>query len=419
MARFGLLGALVFSWPAAAFAGELDGGDTAWVLTSSALVLLMTPGLALFYGGMVRRKNVLSTMMHSFVCMGAASLTWAVVGYTLAFGDDIGGVVGDFSKLMLAGVGTDVGADATIPDILFMAFQGMFVIITVALISGAYAERIRFDAMVLFSIAWVVLVYAPVCHWVWGGGWLGEDGALDFAGGTVVHINSAAAALAAVLLLGSRRGFPTEPMPPNNIPFTMIGGGLLWFGWLGFNGGSALAADGTAALAVATTNLAAAAGMVFWLLTDVVRHGKPTALGSVSGAVAGLVAITPACAFVTPSGAIVLGAIAGVACNYAITLRHRAGLDDSLDVIGIHGLGGTIGALLVAFLCVPEHLVEGGRGAQFLVQLISVVATIVYSVVVSGAILLLLKSTIGLRVEPDAEQQGLDVSVHGEDAYNL
>ena len=397
----------------------MDSGDTAWVLTASAMVLLMTPGLALFYGGMVRRKNVLSTMMHSFVCMGVASIVWAVVGYTLAFGNDIAGLIGDFSMLMLSGVGMEASGEATIPDLLFMGFQGMFVIITVALISGAYAERIRFDAMILFSIAWVVLVYAPICHWVWGGGWLGSDGALDFAGGTVVHINSAAAALAAVLLLGPRRGFPTEPMPPHHIPFTMLGGGLLWFGWIGFNAGSALAANGTAALAMVTTNLAAAAGMTFWLLTDVIRHGKATALGSVSGAVAGLVAITPACAFVTPSGAIVLGAVAGVACNYAITLRHRVGLDDSLDVIGIHGLGGTIGALLVAFLCTPEHLVEGGRSAQFFVQAVSVGATIIYSLAVSGGILFVLKNTIGLRVDAEAEQQGLDVAIHGEDAYNL
>lgn len=403
-------------------ASAIDSGDTAWLLISTALVMLMTPGLAFFYAGMVRRKNVLGTIMHSFIMLCAISIVWILWGYTLAFGGDVGGFIGDLSMLGLKGVGTE--ASGTIPHLLFMMFQGMFAIITPALISGAYAERIKFSSMLVFSILWVTFVYSPVCHWVWGGGWIGTYiGALDFAGGTVVHINSAAAALAAALVLGKRKGYLKEPMAPHNLPMTVLGAALLWFGWFGFNSGSALASDGLAAIAFVTTNTAAAAAALGWLLIETIHRKKATAFGGVSGAVAGLVAITPAAGFVTPMGAIAIGFGGGVLCYIAVTLRPKLGYDDSLDVIGIHGVGGTWGAIATGIFAVAaiggtDGLLNGNPGLV-MKQVIAVVATIGYSLVVSLILFKVIDMVMGLRVSEEEETKGLDLSQHGEEGYSF
>ncbi len=412
----------LFFIPQPAFAAEIDSGDTAFVLISSALVLFMTPGLAFFYGGLVRRKNVLSTMMHSFAMMGVVSVQWVLIGYTLAFGPDVGHFIGGLDHLGLQGVGLVPDEGSTIPPLLFMVFQGMFAIITPALISGAYAERMKFSAMLIFSLLWSTLVYAPLAHWVWGGGWLHSMGALDFAGGTVVHISSAISAGAALLFVGRRRGFPQEAILPHNLTHTVLGVGILWFGWFGFNAGSALAANGTAVLAFVTTNVAAGAGALGWMFTDWIRHGKPTVLGLVSGALGGLVGITPACGFVSPLGAIAIGAIAGVACNYAVHFRMRLKLDDSLDVLGVHGVGGTLGAILTGVFALPEFLVHGEevytRGYQIWVQFVSVIATYGFGFVMSLAIFFVADKLVGVRVDAEDEVQGLDLSQHGERAYD-
>ncbi len=403
-------------------ASAIDSGDTAWLLMSTALVMLMTPGLAFFYAGMVRRKNVLGTIMHSFIMLCAVSIVWILWGYTLAFGNDVGGFIGDLSMFGLKGVGTE--ANGTIPHILFMMFQGMFAIITPALISGAYAERIKFSSMLVFSILWVTFVYSPVAHWVWGGGWIGTYiGALDFAGGTVVHINSAAAALAAALVLGKRKGYLKEPMAPHNLPMTVLGASLLWFGWFGFNSGSALASDGLAAIAFVTTNTAAAAAALGWLLVEALHRKKATALGAVSGAVAGLVAITPAAGFVTPMGAIAIGFGGGALCYIAVTMRPKLGYDDSLDVVGIHGVGGTWGALATGIFAVAaiggtDGLLNGNPGLV-VKQAIAIIATISYSLVVSFVLLKAVDLVMGLRVLEDEEVSGLDLSQHGEEGYSL
>ncbi|MBX3023292.1 ammonium transporter [bacterium] len=406
----------------------MDTGDTAWMLASAALVLFMTPGLALFYGGMTRQKNMLGTIMHSYFIIGLVSIHWAVIGYTLAFGTDIGGLIGGFDYLFLNGVGQGPSPFAkTIPDILFVMYQGMFAVITPALISGAFAERMRFGPFVVFTLLWATLVYAPIAHWVWGGGWMGAGrlGALDFAGGTVVHISSGVAALASALVLGRRLGWPREPVLPHNLPFTVLGAGILWFGWFGFNAGSALASSGLAASAFGATHLAAAAATLSWALAEYLERGKASVLGAASGSVAGLVAITPAAGFVGPMAAVLIGAVAGGLCYFAVSLKFKFGYDDSLDVVGVHGAGGTWGALatgLFASAAVNSGGADGlffGNAAQFGIQAVSVVATIVYSFAVSFVLLKVVDATMGLRTSEEEEVMGLDLSQHGERAYSL
>jgi len=395
----------------------LDTGDTAWILVSTALVLLMTiPGLALFYGGMVRKKNVLSTMAHSFVAAAVVSLVWVIIGYTLAFGEG-NAFIGSLDKFMLAGITTDA-LSGTIPEILFVIFQMTFAIITVAIISGSIAERMKFGAFVAFIAIWVVVVYAPITHWVWGGGWLGNDGALDFAGGTVVHINSGVAGLVAAYMLGKRMGLGRESMAPHNLTLTVVGASLLWVGWFGFNGGSALGANGSAGYALVVTQVAAAAAALAWLVTEKVVRGKASVLGGASGAVAGLVVITPAAGFVTVGGALAMGLIGGVICFWGITALKRAlKADDSLDAFGLHGVGGIVGAILTAFFA-SEFIMGDAAPAslmgQLWVQVEGVIATIVYSAVLTFIILKVIDLVIGIRVESDDERMGLDLSQHGE-----
>jgi Amt family ammonium transporter len=403
---------------------SINTGDTAWVLVSSALVLLMTPGLALFYGGMARRKNLLSTIMMSFAIMGLISIIWALWGYSLSFGSDNGGFIGGLNFLGLASVGmeaSDVYA-TSIPHLVFMAFQGMFAIITVALITGAVVERIKFGALMLFSALWMTAVYAPVCHWVWGeGGWLGGMGALDFAGGAVVHINAGVSALALVILLGKRKGFPRDVMAANNIPMVALGAGLLWFGWFGFNAGSALASDGLAANAFVATNLSAATAGFTWMVISWI-HNRPSLLGTVTGAVAGLVAITPAAGFVTPLAAIPIGMVVSIVCYYSIVLmKNKLGFDDSLDVFAVHGMGGIWGALATGIFA--SSAISGipglleGNAAQVLTQAVSIAAVAAFAFIATLTLGKLVDVTIGLRVDQMEETVGLDLSQHGERAY--
>ena len=412
-----LAGLLLGTSPSVAQAqeGVLDSGDTAWMMVSTAFVIMMTaPGLALFYGGLVRRANILSVLMQCLTCMGVLTLVWIVIGYTLAFGPDIGGVIGGLDHIGLAGIGLKPGEGETIPPLLFAVFQGTFAVITPALIVGAFAERMKFSAFLIFSVLWSICIYSPLCHWVWGGGWLGAQGDLDFAGGTVVHVSSGTAALVAALLIGKRLGYGHEPMPPHNLPFTVAGAALLWVGWFGFNAGSALGANEDAVLAFATTNTAAAAALVSWVLIEWVTLGKPTALGAASGLVAGLVAITPACGFVTPMAALVIGLAAGILCFYGIRLKERLGADDALDVVGIHGVGGTWGALATGIFA----LEVGGMG-QFLIQLEGVVITILFAGIGSWILLKITDALVGLRVEEEEEQLGLDLAEHSERGYVL
>ena len=407
----------------------MNTGDTAWILVCSALVLLMTPGLAFFYGGLVRRKNATATIMHSIMCMGLVGVVWVLWGYSLAFGNDVGGLgfVGDLQWFGLAGVSASEPQEgSTIPHQVFMVFQGMFAIITPALITGAFAERIKFSAFVIFTVLWVTIVYAPVAHWVWhGDGWLFKLGALDFTGGTVVHINSGIAALAAALIIGKRIGFGDQPMPPHNVPMVVLGAGLLWFGWFGFNAGSALAANGTAVNAFVVTNTAAAAAVVSWVAMSWIFGKRPSIIGAASGAVAGLVAITPAAGFVGAMPAIIIGAGAGIICYGAIELLLKLKVDDALAVWGVHGMGGTWGALAtgifvgIGFSSFSELAGAAGRGEQILIQLVGIVATAAWSFVVTAIILLAIKYTIGLRVEDNQEQLGLDLTQHGEGAYTI
>ncbi len=399
---------------------ELNTGDTAFMLIATALVMLMTPGLALFYGGLVRSKNVLSTTMQSFLCLGIVSIIWVVYGYSLAFGPDVGNVIGNLDFTFLQNVSWDKGTGRTIPDLLFCAFQLMFAIITPALITGAYAERMKFPAYLLFTSLWVSFVYLPVCHWVWGGGWLADMGALDFAGGTVIHINSGAAALVCAIVIGKRKGWGKEAMHPHNVPMTVLGAGILWFGWFGFNAGSALTAGPIAALALMTTQLATGVGALTWVLAEWKIQGKPTTLGAASGAVAGLVAITPACGFVTPIWAVVIGGVAGVLCYLGVIMKGKLGYDDALDVVAVHGLGGLWGALATGiFASVGYQGLLHGNPKQLLVQAIGAGATIAYSVVVTFIILKVIDATVGLRVDSDGEQQGLDVVEHSEVGYSI
>ncbi|CBE68741.1 MAG: ammonium transporter [Candidatus Methylomirabilis oxygeniifera] len=417
------------SAPAPPAPPKIDSGDTAWMLTSSALVLLMTaPGLALFYAGLVRRKNALGTIMQSFITLALISVQWALFGYSLAFGPDTGGIIGSLDWVGLRGVGLDPNPDyaATIPHQAFMIYQMMFAAITPALITGAIAERMKFSAFLLFTILWATLIYDPLAHWVWGvGGWLHKMGALDFAGGTAVHISSGVSALAAALVVGRRRGHPGEPMPPHNLTMTVTGAALLWFGWFGFNAGSAAAANRLATNAFVVTHLATAAAALSWMFVEWGSRGKPTVLGAASGAVAGLVAITPASGYVGPMSAIVIGAGGGILCYSACMLKARLGYDDSLDVVGVHGVGGTWGALatgLFASKAVNPDAADGlffGNPHQFVVQVIATLACMLLAFVGTVILLKLVDALVGLRVSSEEEQMGLDLSQHEENAYGF
>lgn len=404
----------------------MDTGDTAFMLIATALVMLMTPGLALFYGGMVRSKNVLSTIMQSFVCLGVVSIIWVTYGYSLAFGPDVSGLIGNLDWAGLAGVGLEPGKySATIPHLLFCAFQLMFAVITPALITGTFAERVKFPAFLLFTVLWSTLVYLPVCHWVWGGGWISGHGGLDFAGGTVIHINSGAAALVAALMFGKRRGWGKESFHPHNLGMTLLGAGILWFGWFGFNAGSALSANGVAVNAFFTTQVATGAALLSWLIAEWMVQGKPTTLGAASGAIAGLVAITPGAGFVGPISAVIIGLVAGSLCYFAILAKSRLGYDDALDVVGVHGVGGLWGALATGLFATTTVNAAGKNGLFFGnpqllgIQALDAFTTIAYSVVVTFIILKVVDLVIGLRVSEEEEVQGLDLSQHSEIGYSL
>lgn len=431
--NFGPLAGMALAWgalmkPASAWAAEaakLDSGDTAWLLVSTALVMLMTPGLALFYGGMARKKNVLNTIMLSFVCLCLVSVQWVLWGYSLSFGPDLGGIIGGLDFLGLRGVGLEPLEGQSIPHQLFMMFQGMFAIITPALITGALVERMKFSSFLVFLMAWCTLVYAPLAHWVWGKGWLASLGALDFAGGTVVHLSSGVSALAACLVLGRRKGVGSEPMHPNNLPMTVTGAALLWFGWFGFNAGSALTAGAVAANALVVTNTASAMAACAWMGVEWLHRGKPTALGTVTGAVAGLVGITPAAGYVGVGGALAIGLGAGILCYLAVVkLKPALGYDDSLDVFGVHGVGGTWGALATGIFAtagIPgssDGLLAGNLN-QFLVQVLAAAVTWLMSFGFTLGILLAVKGIMGLRVADEEEMVGLDLSIHGERGYGL
>lgn len=406
---------------------KISSGDTAFILISAALVMFMTPGLALFYGGMVRKKNILGTLIQSFFSLGLTTVIWTLIGYTLAFGPDIGGFIGSLKWLGLKGVSILPNPDyaATIPQIAFFIYQGMFAIITPALITGAFAERLKFKAYVIFIALWSIVVYAPVAHWVWGvGGWIRELGALDFAGGTVVHISSGAAALAAALIVGRRKGFGYEPIIPHNVPMTLLGAGILWFGWFGFNAGSALTSGALASLAFVNTHLAAATGTLGWLFMERISNERPTALGAASGLVAGLVAITPAAGFVTPMAALLIGLAAGMVCYLAVKLKWRLKYDDSLDVVGVHLVGGTLGALATGIFATKAINELGANGllagspALLGKQIIAVVVTVAYSFIISSILLKLIDITVGLRVSEKEEELGVDLTQHEEIGYN-
>ena len=432
LAGFGVALLLTAGTAVAEEAPKVDTGDTAWMLTSAALVLMMTaPGLALFYGGLVRSKNGLATIMQSFVMMALISVQWVLWGYTLAFGPDHGHVIGGLNWLGLNGVGGTPNADyaPTIPHQCFMIYQCMFAIITPALITGAFAERMKFSAFLLFSLLWATLIYDPLAHWVWGkGGWIGTNGgmgALDFAGGTVVHISAGISAFAAALVMGKRLGYPREPMPPHNLPFSVVGAAMLWVGWFGFNAGSALSSGALATSAFVATNTATAAAVLSWMWAEWVVRGKPTVLGAASGAVAGLVAITPASGFVGPLSAIVVGGVAGVVCFAACNLKPRLGYDDSLDVVGVHCVGGVIGALLTGLFASKAVNPAGADGlffgnpAQLGIQAAAVAVTLVFCFVGALVLLKVVDAVVGLRVYEEDEVVGLDLSQHGETAYTL
>ncbi len=403
---------------------EINGADTAWVLVSAALVLLMTPALALFYGGLVRSKNVLSTFMHSFFALGLVTIQWVVIGYSLAFAPTVGGVIGGLDHLFLAGVTLEPRDGQTIPHLLFCVYQMMFAIITPALISGAFAERVKFSSYVVFTLAWTTLVYDPLAHWTWGpGGWLATRGALDFAGGTVVHLSSGISALVFALVLGPRLGYPKKKMLPHDLTMTLLGAGLLWFGWFGFNAGSALGSGGIAALALMNTHVAAGAGALSWASIEWVRHKKPSALGVASGLVAGLVAVTPAAGFCGPIAAVGIGLAAGVVCYLGVLMKSRFGYDDALDAFGVHGVGGALGAVLTGVLASTVWNPAGADGlafggtALFLENILGVVVTGAYAAIVSLGLLKIIDKVMGLRPEAEVENEGLDIVLHGEEAY--
>ncbi|MFA5494311.1 MAG: ammonium transporter [Porticoccaceae bacterium] len=418
---------LLLALPLAAHAGEIDGADTAWVLTATALVLFMTiPGLALFYGGLVRSKNILSVLMQCFAITCVASLLWFICGYSLAFTDG-GPALGGWSRVLLGGLDQHSVA-GTIPESVFVMFQMTFAIITPALIVGAFTERMRFSTMLVFVVLWLLAVYFPVAHWVWGGGWLGAMGLLDFAGGTVVHITAGVAALVAALVIGKRRGFPDHAMPPHNLTMTVTGAGMLWVGWFGFNAGSALAANGDAGMAMLATQISAAAGSLAWMAMEWIRHGKPSVLGIVTGMVAGLGSITPASGFVGPGGALVIGLAAGVICYLATqAIKQRFKIDDSLDVFPVHGVGGILGTLCAGVFASDQLGAFSGWGyadgmsmsSQLAVQAIGVTATLIYTALVTLALLKLLDLLMGLRVDTEQETIGLDLSLHDERGYDL
>ena len=408
----------------------INSGDVAWVLISTALVMLMTfPGLALFYGGLVRRKNVLATIMQSFFVLCLISIQWVLFGYSLAFGPDKGHFIGSLAWMGLKGVGMapNPAYASTIPHLLFMVYQMMFAVITPGLITGAFAERMKFSTYVVFTLLWATLVYDPVCHWVWGdGGWLRNKGALDFAGGTVVHISSGISALVCALVMGKRRGYGQEPMPPHNLPLCLIGAALLWFGWFGFNAGSALGANELAVSAFIATNIAAAAAALTWMFIEWKVTGKPTILGGATGAVAGLVAITPAAGFVTPMSSILIGILVGMVCYTSVAvIKLKFGYDDSLDAFGVHGVGGTVGALATGLFAQKIINAAGNNGlffgnpAQFMTQATGVLATMAYAVAVTFILLKVLDTVMGLRVEDEEEVIGLDITQHEESAYTL
>jgi Amt family ammonium transporter len=404
----------------------MNSGDTAWLLVSTAMVLLMVPGLALFYGGLVRPKNVLSTYMHSFVAMGLITLQWVAFGYSLAFGPDQGGVIGGLSFAFLCGVGLEPRPGMTIPHLVFMAYQMMFAIITPALISGAFAERLKFSAYVLFTLLWATFIYDPLVHWMWAdGGWLQKLGALDFAGGVVVHVSSGCSALVFALVLGKRLGYPRERILPHNLTMVLLGAGLLWFGWFGFNGGSALAASGVAVLALVNSQLAAAMGGMVWLVVDIARYGKASALGFASGFIAGLATVTPASGYVGPMGALAIGAAAGLACYGAVMLKGKLGYDDTLDAFGVHGVGGAVGTILLGVFALRAWNPAGadgllaGNAAFFGKQVLAVGVGVGYAVVGTLVLLKLVDALVGLRVGAEQEHEGLDIHLHGEEGYNM
>ena len=406
----------------------MNSGDTTFVIISAALVMLMTPGLALFYGGMVRNKNVLGTIMQSFIILGVISIEWVLWGYSMSFGPDHGHIIGGLEWFGLKGVGMEPSASygTTVPHLAFMIFQCMFAVITPALITGAFAERMKFSAFLIFTLLWATLVYNPICHWVWGvGGWMLKLGALDFAGGTVVHISSGISALAAAIIIGKRKGFGNIPYIPHNVPMTITGAAILWFGWFGFNAGSALAANGLAANAFVVTHVASAAAALTWILMEKIHRGKPTTLGAASGAVAGLVAITPGSGFVGPVSAIIIGGLAGGICYGGIMLKSRLGYDDSLDVVGVHCVGGTWGALatgLFASKAINPAGFDGlffGNPGQLWIQFIAVAVTMVFAFIMTVIILKLIDLVIGLRVTEEEEEKGMDISLHNETGYTL
>lgn len=409
-------------------ASKIDSGDTAWILVSTALVMLMTPGLALFYGGMVRGKNVLGTIMQNFFAIAIVSLQWILIGYSLAFGPDVHGIIGNLDWIGLRGVGVDPNPNyaPTIPHIAFMMYQAMFAVITPALITGAFAERMKFSSYFVFTLLWSTLVYDPVAHWVWGaGGWLKEMGTLDFAGGIVVHLISGISALAAALMIGKRKGYLQEAMYPHNLPMTVLGAGLLWFGWFGFNAGSALSAGTLSAMAFVATHTSAVAATVMWVIIEWLHRGKPTMFGAATGSVAGLATITPASGFVGPMSALIIGLAAGSVCYLALNLKTKFGYDDSLDAFGVHGIGGMAGTLAVGLFAQTVINPSGNNGLFFgnhqllISQMIAISVTAIYSFVVTAIILKALDKTIGLRVDEESEVSGLDVSQHGESGYSF
>ncbi len=418
----GILGSLNIStvWAHEEASNTIDTGDTAWILVSSALVLCMTlPGLALFYGGLVRSKNVLGTIMHTAIILCIISIVWVLWGYTLAFGPDVGGVIGGLDHLGLIGVGPEVFPGTGIPHLVFMVFQLMFAAITVALITGSFAERMKFTALLAFVVLWSTFIYSPLAHWVWGGGWMAQMGFLDFAGGAVVHISSGFGALICAILVGKRKGFGVEAMPPHNLPMTILGTGLLWFGWFGFNAGSALGANDVAASAFVATHLAACAGGLSWMIAEWINQGKPTMLGVASGVISGLATITPGAGFLGPLSALFVGFAAGIICYVAVIWKTRLGYDDSLDVVGIHGVGGFMGILATGlFASIGAQGLFFGHAAQFGIQAGLAVVTLIFSAVGTYIILKCVDMTIGLRVSSEDETLGLDLSQHDERAYS-
>ncbi len=404
--------------------GKIDTGDTTWLLISASLVMLMTPGLALFYGGMVRRKNVLGTIMHSFIALAVITIQWILIGYTLSFGPDVNGIIGSLKWFGLNGVGVEPSSYApTVPHLAFMIYQAMFAIITPALISGAFAERLKFSAYLIFIVLWSTLVYDPVAHWIWGGGWMSKLGVLDFAGGIVVHATAGISALAAAVIVGRRKGYLQEPMTPHNLPMTVLGAGLLWFGWFGFNAGSALSSGGLATVALVNTHTAAASATLTWIIVEWFRYGKPTMFGAATGCIAGLATITPAAGFVAPMSALVIGIAAGLICFMGLKAKEKIGYDDSLDAFGVHGIGGILGTLSIGLFATTAINSGGANGIlyggsyQLMIQAMGAAVAALYSLVVSVIILKVIDWTVGLRIEESSEVQGLDVTLHGEEGY--